>query len=253
MASLSSTSDDVFPAVSSDKQTLAIPARNSVSTSYEVYNSGDQLSLQWTVEAHDINVHIAFTPHHDTAAPFVIMQPKRFAANTTAYSYTYTCDRKGTCTVTFDNRHSLMRAKSVSVVGVVRHTISMGAEQQTVYGFATVIGRRQHMYTCQLDWARAYLHISAFISPAAADGADAVLYPRSQSTSTNDRALVGCRLFFCNENELSEEFFQDELTASPVFLISYAVIGHVRALMTFERSDIDDANETSQSNAADMR
>ena len=51
----------------------------------------------------------------------------------------------------------------------------------------------------------------------------------------------GARLFFCNQFEEAEAFFGSERLRVPVFAISYATIAWLRALMTMDKENINEA------------
>ena len=232
---------------SAPAQSVQIKARSSFK--YEVpIDACDQfVEWQWRLDAYDIAFSLTFHPapsHSNSSTPLTLHSPPAPISSghvLCSSSYTHASSTPGSLVFLFSNLHSSFRAKQLhlTVTSHPHHPLPYGLTLSTPLGPTTVLScSSPSIYHCHLPYASAFLH-SSFLLPHWSP--DARLLP-STPASLNRRCMWGVWLFFTNHLEESEHFFQSELSHSPMFSISYACIGFLRALMTWEREDTAEAD-----------
>ena len=231
-------------------QSVQIKARSSFKYEVPITAIDQYVQWQWRLDAYDIAFSLTFQPSptpptspppppipiHSSATPLSSDSPLA------ASSYTHSSSTPGSLVFLFSNQHSSFRGKHLhlTIVSYPSHPLPCGLTLSTPLGPATVLTRTSapSIYHCHLPYASAFLH-SSFLLPHWPPASRPL--PPTPS-ELNRRCMWGVWLFFTNHLEESEAFFQSELTLSPMFSISYACIGFLRALMTWEREDIAESD-----------
>lgn len=174
--------------------------------------------------------------------PIIISPATRITDTQSIQTGTYLCPSNipsGVLYLHFDNTYSKLRGKTLHYSYRVfredeigKTIILLGERYHTPYGIATVEGKRpsEDIYIVRLEYGIGYFHRSTFQS---------VVTP---AKSINQRCYVGVQLFFNNRIQEAEQFFGGEIERYPIFSLAYSSMGFLRALMTWERVDIDMAN-----------
>jgi len=223
--------------------------------------AGQVAKWEWRTQAHDIQFSATFQPDaaddgaaaakgkkaKPPAAIIVhassrvahadqILQHGQFAADAQTGS--------GVLTLHWDNSYSKLRGKNLSYKLVVLSAASasasalpLGALRMTPFGPGTIEGLREEegIYVVGLvGGTTAYLNAETILA--------APLVPGKQERTTNERCNVGVDLFFNNRVWDAEAFFKREVDRHPQFSLAYGSLGFLRALMTWQKADIAEAN-----------
>ena len=226
---------------------------------------GQYVKWSFKLDAHDIHFSLTFQPaaHNQPAVTIHPDTSVHTGDALAASSYTHTSSTLGTLTFVFSNTHSAFRSKQLHyhITSLPAYPIPVGLTLQTPLGPTTILSPStppSSLYHTLLPYGRASLH-SSYLLP---------YYPPSArhpaggepSASVNRRAMVGVWLFFTNELDESEEFFRSQIDGGgggggggggnggggggyAMFGISYACVGFLRALMTWEAADMAEANK----------
>ena len=232
-------------------RSVHIKARSSFTHEESVQCRGQYTRWQWRLEQYDIAFSLLFTPQpaDDGASTVVIHQLKQPIDSShplASSSYTHQSDRPGRLVFTFSNAHSAFRSKqlTLTVASFPSVPIPLGTTIASPLGPTTILARLpSSLYLCRLPYGTASLHPD-FLLPHWPER-DAQDGSRRQETSTevNRRAMVGVWLFFTNHLEESEAFFRSEMRQHAMFRLAFACVGFLRALMTWERDDMQEAND----------
>ena len=229
-------------------EAVSIKAKAVFKHDVRITCEGQYIKWLFKLDAHDI--HFSVTFHPTTAGqPAVTIHPDtsvRTGDALTASSYTHMSSTLGTLTFLFSNAHSAFRSKQLhyQITTLPAYPIPVGLTIQTPLGRTTILAAASpsSLYSCLLPYGHASLH-STFLLPHYSASARAAHNAGESSASINTRAMVGVWLFFTNQLDESENFFKSQIASHAMFAISYACVGFLRALMTWEAADMAEANK----------
>ena len=230
-------------------ESVTVKAKSAFKHDVPITCEGQYVRWHFRLDAHDIHFSLTFHPATRSSQADVTVHPEVSVHTGEALadsSYTHSSPTLGTLTFVFSNAHSSFRSKQLHyhIDSLPAYPIPVGLSLQTALGKTTILAAATptSLYSCLLPYGRASLHstyLLPFYPPSARLSAQSV----ESSASINTRAMVGVWLFFTNQLDESEHFFQSQIDSHAMFAISYACVGFLRALMTWEHADMAEANQ----------
>ena len=209
---------------------------------------GQYVRWHFKLDAHDIHFSLTFHPTNHTHPPTTIHPDASVHSGeaVTASSYTHVSSVLGASTFVWSNAHSAFRSKQLhyDITTLPAYPIPVGLTLHTPLGATTILAPATptSLYSCLLPYGRASLH-STYLLPYYPASARLAHQSHESSSAINQRAMVGVYLFFTNQLDESENFFRSQIASHAMFAISYACVGFLRALMTWEAVDMAEANK----------
>ena len=214
--------------------------------------AGQSLHWEFKTQAHDLQFAAHFHPapeasssassKHAKPAPIVVSELTRLPrVDQILHSGCFSAPTSGTLNLLFDNSYSKLRGKNLLVrttllsnTQLASRSVVFGETRLTPLGAATIEGFREadEIFVVSLGFGQAFVH-SSFVTQCPVE---------QPERSINDRCRVGVDLFFNNRIWESESFFQRDIERYPVFSLAYGSLGFLRALMTWDKGDIAQAN-----------
>ena len=229
-------------------ESVTVKAKSAFKHDVPLTCEGQYVRWHFKLDAHDIHFSLTFHPTTRNQPPNTVHADTSVHSGDAlaASSYTHTSSTLGTLTFVFSNAHSAFRSKQLHyhITSLPAYPIPVGLTLQTPLGPTTILApaASTSLYPCLLPYGRATLH-STFLLPHYPPAARAAHTAHNESSaSINQRAMVGVWLFFTNQLDESESFFRSQMGSHAMFAISYACVGFLRALMTWEAADMAEAN-----------
>lgn len=261
-------------------ESIVIKARNTHTIRLPISKPGEFVEWKWTLQAHDIAFSVAFHPKqvndqsstsNDQSVPRIILDshgPVRTEHSSKPSlpdsinhsNYLHLTNEPGELVFDFDNTHSTFRSKTVqlSIHQSTNQPIPLGCSIDVPSRGKCVVQVKNDddTYTCGVTpinktdnqsinppVSRTKIPSSDLYDAWSLSSRQSYLPQKETESSVNDRAMIGVDLFFLNAWNDAETFFASEMLVRPMFSVGFATIGFLRALMTWEKTDMMEANE----------
>ena len=228
---------------------VTIKAKSVFKHDIRITNEGQYIKWHFKLDAHDIHFSLTFHPATSAQHPLTVLPDASVHTGDerAASSYTHMSSVQGVLTFVFSNAHSAFRSKQLhyQITSLPAYPIPVGLTLQTPLGPTIIIAAATpaSLYSCLLPYGHASLHSTYLLPYYPPSARSAHTAGHESSASINSRCMVGVWLFFTNQLDESEEFFRSQIASHAMFAISYACVGFLRALMTWEAADMAEANK----------